>query len=284
MARVTHVKKAQQRYRTVPVLNPDGTPKTTTVTRTVNVRDAAGTVIGTRTEDATTKRGKTITRAVTVADRTQPLPNYTCDSCRKEIEVGTPYKHISPRSGPYGGRQLNRHETCPTWHVWEYSSSLSARIAQIQHAAENALGDLVADSNEDYEAVLAEAAESVRDLAGEKAESAQNIEDGFGHTTTASEELTEQADALEQWADDIESADLPEYPEAEEADCDTCGGSGKLADAIDADQDNLDPEEDCRTCNGEGTVTPDEPTEQQIEDWRTEASDAVTEALGNCPL
>jgi DnaJ-class molecular chaperone len=77
----------------------------------------------------------------------------------------------------------------------------------------------------------------VRDLAEEKRESAQNIENGFGHPTYQSEELTQQADDLETWADDIEQAEVPalvDYP------CDSCQGEG---------------ESDCDACNGEGTIT-----------------------------
>ena len=127
MPTITHVKKAQQRYAMVPVCNPDGTPKQTPVMR------------GDGTQK-TTKRGALVFMTVTVADKTKPQPLDTCDFCHQPIEVGTPYKHITPKSGPYGGHKRTRHESCPTWQVWEYSSSLSARIAQIQHDAPSADG------------------------------------------------------------------------------------------------------------------------------------------------
>ena len=86
----------------------------------------------------TTKTGRAVFMTVTVVDKTKPKPNLKCDfrGCDidgGEILPGTPYMHISPKSGPYGGRQLNRHQAHPAWNVWEYSSSMSARLAQIAH-------------------------------------------------------------------------------------------------------------------------------------------------------
>lgn len=123
MPKITHVKKAQQRYERVPVIDEaTGEPKVVPVNRT-------------------TKRGTAVTMTVTRDDLDQPLPPYDCDYCRNPIEVGTPYKHISPRSGPYGGRTLRRHEGCPTWQPWDYSGSLSARLSQITYEFDNAVDD-----------------------------------------------------------------------------------------------------------------------------------------------
>lgn len=261
MARVTYVKKAQQRYETIPVLNEDGSPKQVPVTG----RDG---------EQKVTKHGRPVFRSLTVDDKTKPLPLHDCGHCHLPIEVGTPYKHISPRSGPYGGRMLTRHEDCPSWNVWEYSSSLSARLAEVAHnytqAAESA------ESAEDVTAALEDAAGSVREIAEEKRESASNIEDGFGHATSQSDELNEIADSLDGWADEIESAEVPDFPEPEEQDCEECT-EGLIDDPLN-DGETIE----CPDCDGTGRMTPDEPTEEQMDEWRSEI-DAI-EIVNESPV
>lgn len=308
MARVTHVKKAQQRYATVKVLNEDGSVKQTPVMKTI--KDY---VTGETTQvQKTTKRGVKVFMTVTAQDRTKPLPMPECDysGCKHEqraIKVGEAYKHITPKSGPYGGRTRVRHEDCPTWMVWEYSSSLSARTAEISHNAWSAFPDS-AESADDIESWLEDVASEIEALADEKDESADNIEEGFGHETSASEELREVAENLRSWADDVRSADLPDFPEPEEEDCDDCegngtkteecvycSGTGLLAETVEGDEDT-DPEEecsqcggegeadeDCDTCDGTGTVTPEEPSEEQISNWLDEVRDAVS-IVDECPV
>lgn len=264
MARTTHVKHARQRYATVPVLGDDGQPIKIPLTN----KDGS---------PKTTKHGRAVTITKTVQDRNQPLPMPVCGKCGKTIEPGQPYKHISPRSGPYGGRTLTRCGDCPNWHVWEYSSSLSARIAQIQHDASAELDALGTDSAEDdYTQVASNAAEQIRELASEKEESASSLEDGFGHPTYQSEELNEQAESLNSWADEVEQADIPERPE-DEVDCDNCDGTGKV-----------DPhpgsgglsEVDCDDCSGTGQVD----NEGELDTWLEEARAAVEDLVNESPV
>lgn len=249
MARVTHVKKAQQRYAMVPVL-VDGVPQEVAVKN----RDGS---------PKTTKHGRPITRALTVADRNQPLPPEVCDYCREPIAVGTPYMWIEPRTGGFSTRKV-RHSNHPAWHVWEYSNSLSARLSQIEHDAMQQVDSV--ESEEDVTAILSEAAEAIREVAEEKRESASNIEEGFGHSTYQSDELNEQADSLDSWADKVESADVPDLP-GEVQDEDEDGTP------LEANGDTV--MKDCDECNGTGQVTPDDPTDEQMDEWRQ----AVEEAL-----
>lgn len=273
MARITRVKKAQQRYATKPVLDENGEQ-----------------VYRTRTLARPTKRtGKTETRErVTERDLTKPLPNLRCDfpGCSidgGEILPGTPYKWIKPKSGPYGGHQRNRHAAHPDWNVWDYSNSLSAQVARIEHEATSA--DL--DSLDDAEATLNTAAEAIRELAEQKRESAQNIEDGFGHPTSMSEDLESQADDLDSWADDVEGTTLQEpseFPCGEcsgsgEAECPECNGTGH--------QDDED-ETDCDVCSGSGEVEceacDDNEEGADMEAAREAWVEAIQEALAECPV
>lgn len=266
MARVTRVKKAQQRYETRPVLDADGKPKRTPV-----LVDGVQKV---------SKRGP-VWMAVTEADHSRPKPNYMCDFCGKAIEVGTAYKHISPKSGPYGGTKKTRHEEHPDWQVWEYSSSTSARLAQIAWEASQSLGDIA--TKDDVDAVIEQAKESIMELVEEKREAAQNIEDGFQHETSQSQELNELADALESWADEgdqIEVEDEPDEDIAEMVECSVCDGEGEV------DNEDGTGVEECTECEGEGEVDNDEydADAPSFETWSENVISEVEAWLENNPV
>jgi hypothetical protein len=265
MARVTHVKAAQQRFKTVPVME-NGMQKKTAVMRNGVQR--------------TTKRGLLVWRKQTIEDKTQPLPPEVCDYCKKPIEVGTPYKHVTPKTSAYGGRKRSRHESCPSWKSWELSDSLGAQVERIQHEATD--GSDSWESEEDVTSALTSAAEQIRELAEAKKEAATNIEDGFGHATAASEELAEQGDSLESWADDVENATITDLPEPEETDCEECGGTGKVETEVEGSDTLI--EEECSECGGTGQVTPDEPTDEQMQEWRETVIQEVEDALAESPV
>jgi hypothetical protein len=277
MARTTHVAKAQQRYATKPVLDEFGSQLETAVMKTVKDRETGAVA----KVQKTTKKGKPVFMKVTERDLSKPLPLEVCDHCHKEIAVGTPYKHITPKSGPYGGRKRSRHEACPGWQVWDYSSSMSAQLARISFDFSNAIDG--ADTPDDVTSALSEAAEAVREIAGQKREGAENIESGFGHPTSQSEELEQTADELEGWADEIEAADVPEMTQCEDCEdgkkeCDECGGTGQV-------EEIPGQETECADCAGEGDVDCDacDGTGEMVDEWRDEVRDSVT-VVDECPV
>lgn len=82
MARVTFVKKAQQRYATKPVIDPEtGVQKITPVLR----KD--GTPKTTRAK--ANRPARAIVLRVTEADKDRPLPLLKCDACGDDIKIGT---------------------------------------------------------------------------------------------------------------------------------------------------------------------------------------------------
>jgi len=234
---------------------------------------------------------------------------------------------------------MRRCASCPQWQVWEYSSSLSARVAEISHDFWNEV-DNASDADEVQEC-LNSAAERVREIAEEKREGASNIEDGFGHSTYQSDELNDVADQLDSWADDIESADIPDYPEAEEHDCDDCEGSGEVdndqyellhdkqeetqvaleafrrrltllnaiqvplspqaaaerkkllevtipalvkeLEAVEALLLETEAQVSCETCDGTGRVEDDEPTVEQVDEWKEEVQGNLS-IVDECPV
>jgi hypothetical protein len=268
MARVTHVKKAQQRFATVPVIDPEtNEPKRTPVMK--------------NGEQKTTKRGKPVFMTVTARDKTKPLPPERCDyhACPvpdRVIAVGTAYKWIQPKSGPYGGRRLTRHESCPTWQVWEYSSSLSARLAQVSYNFWNALDGV--DNTDDVQSALDDAAQEIKDIAEEKRESASNIEEGFGHETSASQELNDVADQLDDWAGEVETADIPDIETCDDCggdgtvECGTCGGAGEQ------EVEQGEGMTECEDCSGTGTVECEScsGTGESLDDWRESLQDSLS--------
>lgn len=279
MARITYVKAAKQRYEQVPVLNPDGTPKIVPVMR--------------GNAQKVTKNGKPVTMRVTVDDKSRPKPLLRCESCGKDIEIGTPYKHVTPKSGPYGGYQRNRHADCPTWRPSELSSSKMAAIMAAQESFEDQIA-----SAEDWDTIkqlLDEVAEAAREVASEYGESADNMEDGFGHETSASAELREKSDALEGWADELEQAIDSEDTEPTvdhnvytvhdmggnqvietefETDEDAERALLEYADENNVDTDTLTVEENAA----------DEPNEEETENWLEQLREVASNAVNEVPV
>jgi len=257
MARTMHVKKAQQRYKTKPVIDPaTGEPKRTPVMK--------------GDKQKTTKRGTPVFMSVTERDLDKPLPPYKCDFCQQPIEIGTPYKYIDIKTSTYGSMKKTRHESCPQWKIWEYSNSWSARIARV--TADFDVSEV--ESPEEVQEGLDNVASDIKELAEESREAASNIEDGFGHPTASSEEAEERAENLENWADEIEGVDIPDLPEPEEQDCEDCDGTGEIDEPGQDVVGNEVEKIECATCEGTGRVTPEDPTEEQLNDWRSEVEDA----------
>ena len=259
MPRVTHVKKAQQRYATKVVLGEDGQP------------------VKIPLRGKTNKRGEQVYITRTVEDRDQPLPPEDCDffPCQHEGKViwpGEPYKHMTPRSGPYGGVKRSRHEEHPSWNTWEYSSSLSARLDQVQYNAQTDL-DTTGGEEGDFKGVADALAEGIRELADEKREAAESLESGFGHETQQSMDLAGEAAQLEAWADEAESFEEEAYPEPDH----------EFEEPEDDEDEDLDPNA-CANCGEPRDDHSDEPTEDEVEAWRSACEAAVQELIDGRPL
>lgn len=239
MARVNYVKKAQQRFKTVPVLDDGGLPQMTPV-----MDKRTGT-------QKTDKRGKPVFMRVTVADKDQPLPNHTCGKCGVEIRVGDSYKHVTVKSGPYGGRTMYRCHACPSWRQSELTTSKMAGV----YAAQEHLDDTIdnVDTADDLRGLASDVAEMIREVSNEYRESQENMESGFGHPTSMSDELGEKADNLEGWADDIDSWE----PDSEEP-----------------EEDSWDEEE----------IEDDEDFQSAHDDWLEEARDSLRDLVNDCPV
>jgi hypothetical protein len=266
------VATARQRYKMIPKLDGSGNPVVTPVMKKDGVTPR------------TTRAGKPVVRKVTIADKSQPIDT-KCERCGKLIKPGSKYRKVAIKQ-TYGGIRRRRCIECPAWEPWELSNSLASRIMQIQ-------GETVDGSewNEEQEARdrAGEIAEMIRELASEKEEAASNMEEGFGHPTSQSEEISEQAQSLNDWADEVENAvdNADDFPE--EGQCANCGGEGQLECSDherhsddEGDEDYCDGNEECVECGGTGEG--EDIDEQLIEDWRQSAQQAIEDALSNCPI
>lgn len=205
MPAVKHVKKAQQRYQMVPVLGEDGQPVR------VPVMD------GRTGEQKVSKRRGPVFMTKTVADKSQPLPMPKCDypNCQvtpdRTIEVGTPYKHLTVKTGSYSSRTYTRHEQCPTWQVWEYRDNWSSRVARAQHAMHQEIDAW--NDYEDFDSIRDSLASQASELLEEKQEALDAMPEGLAEGS----ESQEQYDALETWVSEIENVSEPEEPEVDES-------------------------------------------------------------------
>lgn len=263
---------ARQRYKMVPDLDENGKQKTVPV-----INQKTG-------EQKLARGGKPVVRKLTVADKTQPIET-KCERCSKVIQPGDRYRKVSIKM-TYGGRKRYRCIECPAWQPWELSSSLASRIMEIQ--SETVDGS---EWNEEQEARdrAGEIAGMIRELAEEKENSASNIRDGFGHDTSMSEELDEQAQQLNEWADEVDGAvdNADDFPEGR---CGNCNGEQLECSVHESENHSDDPDdenycdgfEECMECNGSNEG--DDIDESELEDWRQSAQQAIEDALSNCPI
>lgn len=150
------------------------------------------------------------TTHVASARKTKDGERPFCYTCHEPIEVGQAYAWNQPSRF---SRRFSWHETCPApgASVLESNEKRGTAMGAFEDAYK-ALDDLKPEEyKEDPEAFLADiksiveqCAEQVREAAEMWRESASNIEDGFGHTTSTSEEMEEHADTYEGVADEVE--------------------------------------------------------------------------------
>lgn len=200
------------------------------------------------------------------------LPNRVCELDGTEIKVGDPYKHVSIKTGPSSSLVRVRCNNCPDWQPFELSNAMWARVEQAVH---NFRQSVDYTSEESLKDCLDGLAEEIRELAEERQQSADAIVDGFGSETEQASALREDAEALEQFATDIEDVEISE-PTPEDVPCDDCEGTGQ----VEGDEGAKEP---CETCEGSGEVTPEDLSESEHEEWTETVSNAVDDVLDNIP-
>lgn len=136
----------------------------------------------------------------------------TCGKCKKEIKKGDGYLWWKGRYGP-------RHVRCPSCRPraseLESNEKVSALLAAIEDAEAgiDRWLSLATTDLSDLQTTANEAAEAVREVSEMFLEGQQNIEDGFQHSTSQSDEMGERGEALEESASNLESLSLEEWDE-----------------------------------------------------------------------
>lgn len=216
--------------------------------------------------------------------------NLTCERCREKIRKGDGYRWWANRLP--GQRSSYRRIRCmnPECHptIADLTPGRRGQLMQIQQDADKQIwawdGEI-----EDLTGIAESVADEIREMAEELRESAQNIEDGFGHATSTSDELNERGDAMEGYADEIADCDFDDPPEFEDFEdnwetCVVCNGEGEIV--VDEDEDGNEERETCEECGGSGEVKDDDANRdafnEALDDWREDQrqklSDAVNEA------
>ena len=126
-----------------------------------------------------------------------------CMNCRAEIPVGSPYKWASKKTGPRSSFRMVWCATCRPKQS-QLTSGHTQVLAEITEGLDESLGGEV--PIEDIKAALEKGAEEVRSEVETYRDGADNIEQGFGHETDQSQQMTERADELDSWADDLDAA------------------------------------------------------------------------------
>jgi hypothetical protein len=270
MPQIIHVKKARQRYRMKPIIDPDtGQPKREEVNRK-------------------RKRGdQPVYRTLSEPDKEQPITDHcdypVCPQPDKIIQPGTAMKVIKIKQ-QFGGITRRRHETCPTWKPHEYSNSLSAQASQIQDEADIDYSGW--ETEQDARDCATAIADSIRELAEEKQGSLDNMPEGLQQGDTG-QMLQEAVENLESWAEEVESAvdNADDFPDGK---CGNCQGeqldcSDHEGHSDDPDAENYcDGTEECMECHGSGEG--DDVDEQELNEWRESAAQAIQDALDNCQV
>ena len=127
-----------------------------------------------------------------------------CGKCGDELTPGAPYRWWKFNSRFGGG---GKHKRCMKQECSPRQSDLTAspklsRLCSAQEMVEDAMST----GKEALHEALTSAAEQVREVGEEYRESAQNIEDGFGHRTQQCDDLDEKADEVDAWADELVGA------------------------------------------------------------------------------
>ena len=138
----------------------------------------------------------------------------------------------------------------------------SSPLNQILYAASEAWGDDASDEPGTLAEAMRSAAEAVREGSEIRREAASNIEDGFGHPTTQSEEFEATADGLEFKADELDG----EADEIESEEFDSDDATDEAVDEV--DRDGLDDQEIADAVKG------------LVDEKRTDWFDELTERAG----
>lgn len=211
----------------------------------------------------------------------------TCGRCRVTVAKGEPYRWTKPRAGRWTtGAKLSRcmNPTCSFRPSEMTTSDKLGRIYASQEAYEDDTQSTDTSPSMFVESLNAMATE-LREVAQEYKDGASNIEEGFGHPTSQSEEMERNGENVEEWADSIEGA--ASEIESEQEEWDTLEAERETW------EDTPDPQT-CASCNNEipkseewGENCPECDAQggtQRFEELAEEMMNTANDAVNACPV
>lgn len=136
------------------------------------------------------------------------MKDLVCGRCGGAIPRGSAYRWAKP-----GFRSRTRLVRCPGAGCSFRTSELTtSKLSEVYAAQEDALIEVDgAESVDDLESILTDAADRARDVAQEYRDAAE----AMGEAGT---EMEERADQIEEWADSLGDVSFEDAPEGEEED------------------------------------------------------------------
>lgn len=139
-----------------------------------------------------------------------PTGELRCERCGDPIAKGDPYRWWANRApGMRGGIKhvrCMRTECAPT-----QADTTPGRLGEWYRLGEGFEDELnSAETIDEVEAAAESIADQIEAFGQEFIDSAENMEEGFGHATYKSDELRERGDTIMQGAEDVRQAEMPE--------------------------------------------------------------------------
>lgn len=188
------------------------------------------------------------------------------------------YKWISVRlmGVDTPGDKRIRCTDCPDWHQWEWNPSTASQCQRVAHDTEHHLRYGKHETVSGAQAVMGDAAHEISNFATYRRLSSERTAWAFGKSNFTARRLKADSEALESWAKEIRNWPCPELPAPTLTDCSLC--SAKRMDL------DLGGDPACMECSGAGRYLPEEPGEEQLQEWRHMIADDASEVLEKCPL
>ena len=128
-----------------------------------------------------------------------------CTTCGHSVQPGESYKRLPKKTGPASGYTLifcYRHSPRSS----HFASGREAELSQIVEGLEDTLKEFADDADtDDIQSAIESSLDEIEEFASSLREGADNMEMGFGHTTTRSEAMSETADELDDWREQLNS-------------------------------------------------------------------------------
>ena len=201
-----------------------------------------------------------------------------CAPCGEPILAGQAYKWVKPRAYRGGrGIKRSRHIGCPTWRRSELTSSEHlGNLYGADETVEDFIAEATAPDFEGLAAAMDDALSMIDEARSGYEEAADNIEDGFGHSTYISDELRDKAQEVEDFHTTVDEArsEIEAMPNDLDESCGQCGEEET------AHHEGGNCDEDPET--GEYGTTYE--ANESAEDRWGEATEAASEAMASMPF